>query len=83
MKRPGSRPVSLKCGSPFLTHIALFEAAWKATPIVNEMTSRTFNGQLSHVVARMVFAAANTIGALITLVCNGYGHDAMKLARSI
>jgi hypothetical protein len=67
----------------FDTYRPFFEAAWKAAPIVNEMTSQTFNGQLSHVVARMVFAAANTIGALITLVCNGYGHDAMKLARSI
>jgi hypothetical protein len=61
----------------------LFEAAWKAQPLVNKMTSQTLNGQLSGVVARMVFSAANTLGAMITLVMNGYGHDAMKLARSI
>jgi hypothetical protein len=60
-----------------------FEAAWKASPLVNQMTSQGFSDQLSHVVACMVFAAANTLGAIITLVMNGYGHDAMKLARSI
>jgi len=31
----------------------------------------------------MAAAAANTHGALLTLVLNGYGHDAMKLARSL
>jgi hypothetical protein len=31
----------------------------------------------------MVAAASNTAGALQVLVLNGYGHDAMKLARSI
>ena len=28
-------------------------------------------------------AAANSYGALLTLVLNGYGQDAMKIARSI
>ncbi len=31
----------------------------------------------------MVAAASNTAGALQVLVLNGYGHDAMKLARSL
>jgi hypothetical protein len=31
----------------------------------------------------MAAAAANTHGAVLTLVLNGYGHDAMKLARSL
>jgi hypothetical protein len=31
----------------------------------------------------MAAAAANTHGALLTLVLNGYGHDAVKLARSL
>jgi hypothetical protein len=31
----------------------------------------------------MVAAASNTAGALQVLVLNGYGHDAMKLGRSI
>lgn len=60
-----------------------FELATKLQPIVNEMTQRPMSGQLSQIVCRMVLAAANTNGALLTLVLNGYGHDAMKLARSI
>ena len=60
-----------------------FELAIKLQPIVNEMTQRPMSGQLSQIVCRMVLAAANTNGALLTLVLNGYGHDAMKLARSI
>jgi hypothetical protein len=60
-----------------------FEAASKLQPIINEMTHRPMSGQLSRVVCRMVIAAANTLGALETLVLNGYGQDAMKLARSI
>jgi hypothetical protein len=34
-------------------------------------------------VAHMAGAAANTYGAPLTLVLNGYGHYAMKLARSL
>jgi len=60
-----------------------FELAIKLQPIVNEMTQRPMSGQLSQIVCRMVLAAANTNGALLTLVLNGYGHDAMKLARGI
>jgi len=60
-----------------------WEAAWNMQPLVNEMTSNPMTGQLAQIVARMVFASCNTMGALLTLVLNGYGHDAMKLARSI
>lgn len=60
-----------------------FELATNLQAIVNEMTQRPMSGQLSQIVCRMVLAAANTNGALLTLVLNGFGHDAMKLARSI
>jgi hypothetical protein len=60
-----------------------FEATGKLQPIINDMTSQLLTGQLADVVCRMVLAAANTYGAFVTLVLNGYGHDAMKLARSI
>jgi hypothetical protein len=40
-------------------------------------------GPLLQIIGRMAAAAANTHGALLTLVLNGYGHDAMKLARSL
>jgi len=60
-----------------------FEAAAKMERLVNEMTSQPVSGQLAGVVRRLVFASSNTMGAMLTLILNGYGHDAMKLARSI
>jgi hypothetical protein len=60
-----------------------FEAAEKLQPIVNEMIGRPLEGQLLQMIGRMALAAVNTYGALLTLVMNGYGHDAMKLARSL
>lgn len=60
-----------------------FDAAGKLQPIINEMTHSPMRGQLAQMSCRMILAAANTLGALLTLVLNGYGQDAMKLARSI
>ena len=47
------------------------------------MIKTPVGGQLLLIVGRMVAAAANSYGALLTLVLNGYGQDAMKIARSI
>ena len=60
-----------------------FESAAKLQPIVSEMVRQPIQGQLPLLVGHMAAAAANTYGALLTLVLNGYGHDAMKLARSL
>ena len=60
-----------------------FECAAKLAPIVSDMIKAPIEGQLLHIVGRMVAAAANSYGALLTLVLNGYGQDAMKIARSI
>jgi hypothetical protein len=60
-----------------------FECATKLAPIVSEMVKTPVGGQLLLIVGRMVAAAANSYGALLTLVLNGYGQDAMKIARSI
>jgi len=60
-----------------------FTSAAKLVPIVNDMVETPIEGQLLHIVGRMVAAAANSHGALLTLVLNGYGQDAMKIARSI
>src|SRR5581483_4869862 len=60
-----------------------FEFAEHLAPIVNEMIRAPVAGPLFQIVGRMAAAAANTHGALLTLVLNGYGHDAIKLARSL
>lgn len=60
-----------------------FDCAAKLAPITTEMIRKPVEGPLFQAVGRMAAAAANTHGALLTLVLNGYGHDAMKLARSL
>ena len=60
-----------------------FESGAKLQLIVNEMIRQPIQGQLLYIVGQMAAAAANTYGALLTLVLNGYGHDALKLARSL
>ncbi len=60
-----------------------FEMLGRLQPIVNEMTKQPVAGHVADVARWMVLSAANTYGALLTLVLNGYGQDAMKLARSI
>jgi hypothetical protein len=60
-----------------------FECAIKLGPIVSDMIKTPVEGQLLAIVGRLAAAAANSYGALLTLVLNGYGQDAMKIARSI
>lgn len=49
-----------------------FQCAAKLQPIVSEMIRQPVHGQLLHIVGRMTAAAANTYGALLTLVLNGF-----------
>ena len=60
-----------------------FECAAKLAPIVSDMIKTPVEGQLLMIVGRLMAAAANSYGALLTLVLNGYGQDAMKIARSL
>jgi hypothetical protein len=60
-----------------------FDCAGKLQPIVSKMITTPIEGHLQQMVGHMVAAAANTYGALLTLVLNGFGHEAMKLARSL
>jgi hypothetical protein len=64
------------------TYKGFFDCAFKLQPIVCDMLNRPVEGHLLHVVGRMAAAAANSYGAVLTLALNGYGHDAMKIARS-
>src|SRR4051812_32902825 len=60
-----------------------FDCAHLLAPIVTDMIKAPVSGQLLLIVGRLVAAAANSYGALLTLVLNGYGMDAIKIARSI
>jgi hypothetical protein len=61
-----------------------FEAADTLQQVVADMMRQPIEGgQWPHIAARMTFLAANSMGAVFTLVLNGYGADAMKLARGI
>lgn len=60
-----------------------FDCAHLLAPIVSEMFMAPVSGTLLLTIGRLVAAAANSYGALLTLVLNGYGMDAMKIARSI
>jgi hypothetical protein len=62
---------------------AIFYCAHKLQPIAHEMFTTAIEGQLQIIVGHLVAAAVNSYGALLTLVLNGYGHDAMKIARSM
>lgn len=61
----------------------VFDCAVKLSGIVNEIIKVPVGGKLLQISGRMIAAASNTAGALQVLVLNGYGHDAMKLARSL
>jgi len=60
-----------------------FDSAFTLQPIIRDMLNRPVEGHLLHIVGRMAAAAANSYGALLTLALNGYGHEAMKIARSL
>ena len=57
---------------------AFFDLAAELPPLINEMIHKPHQGRLLQTVARLTCVAANTNGAILTLVLNGYGHDAMK-----
>jgi hypothetical protein len=60
-----------------------FDASALLQPLVNRIKQQAPTQPLHKVVRRLTIVAANSYGALITLVLNGYGNDAMKIARSI
>jgi len=60
-----------------------FECAFRLQPIVNEMISTPVGGHLLMIVGHTLAAAANSYAAILTLVLNGFGFDAVRIARSI
>jgi hypothetical protein len=71
------------CQPVYEKYKLFFDCAHKLQPIVSDMMKTPIQGQLLQVVGCMVAATANSYGALLTLVLNGFGHDAMKIARSL
>lgn len=59
------------------------EAARQLEPIQNKMFRVPVQGALPVVVGRIAVGVANSCGALIILALNGYGADAMRIARSM
>jgi hypothetical protein len=67
----------------FSKYRPFFDCAAQLAQIVTEITKRPVGGPLLNVAGRMAAAASNTAGAIVLLALNGYGHDALKLARSV
>lgn len=60
-----------------------FDCGRLLAPIVSDMIKAPVGGQLLPIVGRLLAAAVNSYFALLTLVLNGFGMDAIKIARSI
>jgi hypothetical protein len=67
----------------YLKYRLFFDCAAKLQPILGEIISTPVEGSLAIVAGHLTAAAANSYGALLTLVLNGFGHDAVKIARGI
>ena len=61
---------------------AAFEEVRRIGDIQNEIFTKAPKNQLERVLRHLAKNAMNTLGATLTLCLNGYGHDAMKLARN-
>ena len=67
----------------YAEHRAYFDASAPLQQLVNRVRQCPASEPLHKVVRRITILSANSYGALVTLVSNGYGNDAMKIARSI
>lgn len=62
---------------------AFFEAAQKAEPLINEIFSVGQAEPLHKVLRHLSKIVSNSFSALLILGINGFGNDAMKLARGM
>jgi hypothetical protein len=60
-----------------------FEAVKTLEPSLNDIFSVGPSDPLHKVCRHVAKMVCNSLGALIVLTCNGYGNDAMKIARSM
>jgi len=60
-----------------------YKATTGLVPLVNEVLKKPLTGQLQIVLGFMGGIVSNSLGALITLCLNGYGQDALRVARGM
>lgn len=60
-----------------------FKGAIELSPIMNKMFQIPVGEPLHKVIRYIAKIVSNSLGALITLALNGYGNDAMKIARGM
>lgn len=62
---------------------AAFIAVAKLPQLQNALFAKSLSEPLHKVIRHLAKISANSLGALTTLLFNGYGNDGMKVARSI
>ncbi len=65
------------------TYARFFEAVDHLNPLVNEILERPVSDQLPRILHYMMAIISNSLGSLITLALNGYGYDAVRIARGM
>lgn len=82
-------PVSVEIGFPefryriYQQYPVAFEKCKELVDVANEFWSKPVSSPYPQVVGRICCIVCNSLGGLVTLVLNGYGNDAMKIARSM
>jgi len=89
MRPKSTKPASLIAGFPefwqrvYDAYPLFFGVAKKLEGLQNEVLRRPVSGELPKVLHFILGTVSNSFGALITLALNGYGNDAMKIARGM
>ena len=60
-----------------------FKAAQELEPIQNRIFQKQVSEPLHKILRHISKTVSNSLGALIVLVLNGYGNDAMRVARTM
>jgi hypothetical protein len=60
-----------------------FEATEHLIPLVNDILKEPVSDQLPRLLHYMTAIISNSLGSLITLSLNGYGHDAIRISRGM
>lgn len=64
-------------------HPRFFDATDELVPLVNTVLAKPVGGKLPRLLHFMTGIVSNSLGSLITLALNGYGHDAVRIARGM
>jgi len=84
-----NEPLNVEIGfSEFRSHTyqkypVAFEKCKELVHVANEFWNKPVSGPSPHVVGRICCIVCNSLGGLAILVLNGYGNDAMKIARGM